>query len=203
MRTLSLFKQYPIAFWPVWLLIVCVLLTGAAEWLHDELRFDRQAILQGQWWRLLTAHYLHLGWIHTALNGGGLLLLAWMQPRGPWYAWLMFYCLSAIFISVMLLQSTQVNLYVGASGVLHGLFILVAYFSAWLEPWRRYLLMAVVMVKLLWEQSHYYQDGGVGDLIGGYVVVDAHWWGGMFSLLILILLCMVQAWRSSKAVQER
>src|ERR1700745_2647345 len=39
------------------------------------LRYDRDAIIDGQWWRLLTAHVVHLDLEHATLNGLGLALL--------------------------------------------------------------------------------------------------------------------------------
>ena len=32
------------------------------------LRFERSAIAAGEWWRLLGAHFVHLGWMHVLLD---------------------------------------------------------------------------------------------------------------------------------------
>ena len=71
--------------------------------------------------------------------------------------------------------------------MLHGLLILAAFYSQWLELWRRVLIILLISVKLLWEQSPWYADTGVGDMIGGYVVVDAHFLGGLAGLLIIFV----------------
>src|ERR1700680_271127 len=39
------------------------------------LRYDRNALLDGQWWRLASAHLVHLGLRHTLLNALGVVLL--------------------------------------------------------------------------------------------------------------------------------
>ena len=44
------------------------------------LRYDRAALAAGQWWRLLTAHVVHLGLEHAALNSLGLVLM-WALDR--------------------------------------------------------------------------------------------------------------------------
>src|SRR5258705_8550079 len=39
------------------------------------LRYDRDGLAAGQWWRLLTAHVVHLDLDHAALNSLGLILM--------------------------------------------------------------------------------------------------------------------------------
>src|SRR5215831_9002883 len=43
--------------------------------LRDALSYQRAAIGQGEWWRLLTAHFVHLDAGHASLNGLGLVLM--------------------------------------------------------------------------------------------------------------------------------
>ena len=31
-------------------------------------RYEREAVLDGELWRLVTGHLVHLGWSHTVLN---------------------------------------------------------------------------------------------------------------------------------------
>jgi rhomboid family GlyGly-CTERM serine protease len=178
-------SRFPVALWPVYLLIVMLLLSAMGDSLSLALRFDHQAIALGEYWRLLTAHVVHLGWPHTVLNGGGLLLVAWMQPKGAAWRWLLFYVLVGIGISLYLYIEGSVSNYVGASGVLHGLLIMAAFFSQWLEAWRRYLIVSAITAKLIWEQTPWYSDDGVAEVIGGYVVVDAHLLGGFAGLIVL------------------
>ena len=44
------------------------------------LRYERAAIAGGELWRLLSGHFVHLGWAHCLLNAGGLLALAAILP---------------------------------------------------------------------------------------------------------------------------
>ena len=137
---------------------------------------------------MLSAHLVHLGWMHGLLNAAGFVLLAFIQPAGRTGLWLLFYGVSSVLISVFIVIDSTTYYYVGASGVLHGMFILAAYFSQKLELWRRYALIALVVAKLFWEQSRYYQDNGLGDTIGGFVYVDAHLIGGLCGLAVLLVL---------------
>ena len=60
------------------LLAACALLllpTLAGEGGRRLLRYDRVALAAGEWWRLLTAHVVHLDTRHALLNCLGLALM--------------------------------------------------------------------------------------------------------------------------------
>src|ERR1700746_1774855 len=48
---------------------------------RELLRYDRAALAAGQWWRLLTAHLVHLDFDHAALNSLGLVLMWALSAR--------------------------------------------------------------------------------------------------------------------------
>lgn len=185
-------SRFPIALWPLFCLLIITLLAALDSQLHNFLRFDHHAIKQGEYWRLFTAHIIHLNPTHAALNGAGFLLLAWMMPKGHWSVWLVFYVVSGLFISSMVYIEGQVFWYVGASGVLHGLMMLAAFFSQWLESWRRVAMLVLILGKVIWEQTPWYSDEQVYSMIGGHVVVDAHFWGAMTAVLVIIIYSLSQ-----------
>ena len=194
---LNLLSRFPVAVWPIYLLMIMLLLTLAGDDVSRLLRFDHRAIAQGDIWRLLTGHIVHLGWAHGLLNAGGLLLVAWMQPKGSAVRWLLFYVITSVLISMFLYVNGSVSTYVGASGVLHGLLIMAAFFSKWLEPWRQKLIMLLISGKLLWEQTPWYSDASVAEMIGGYVVVNAHFVGGVAGLLVVFYVSIKKRANSS------
>src|SRR5665213_2032294 len=60
------------------LLSVCVILLliqGGGAAAESALRYDRDGLHAGQWWRLLTAHVIHLGYEHAVLDIAGLVLM--------------------------------------------------------------------------------------------------------------------------------
>src|SRR3546814_5092394 len=71
------------------------------------LRFSRQALEQGAWWRLFTAHFIHLGWAHTVLNIAGVLLCCALAPQlfNP-YIWPRMACL-AFGVGISLWRSEE------------------------------------------------------------------------------------------------
>jgi rhomboid family GlyGly-CTERM serine protease len=164
-----------------WLLVgLCVLLllpSIAGEAGRLALRYDRGALAAGEWWRLLTGHWVHLGLRHAVLNALGLALM-WAlfardySPR-QWLG-IVLGAVLAIDAGLWLWDST-LQWYVGSSGVLHG--VMAAGTLAHLrrrEP-DGWLLAAFLAGKLAYEHL-------VGPLpFSGTtdVVVDAHLFGVM------------------------
>ena len=62
----------------IWLLAILLALDavlGLGDSVSQLLRYDRSAIAAGGWWRLLTAHIVHLDVHHLILNELGLVLM--------------------------------------------------------------------------------------------------------------------------------
>jgi rhomboid family GlyGly-CTERM serine protease len=100
--------------------LVLLWLTGDAG--RDLLRYERMAVLQGQYWRLLTGHFVHGSGQHLLLNAVGLGLIAALFPREyPVRSWLLILASSIVTIDLgFVLLEPQLQWYVGLSGVLHG-----------------------------------------------------------------------------------
>lgn len=156
--------------------------------LAGPLRYEREAILAGQYWRFMTGHLVHLGWAHLLLNLAGFALV-WLLfgPLLRAAAWLTAAAASAAAVSAGLLWlAPHLAWYVGFSGVLHGLFV-AGTVAAWQAGDRgALLLLAAVAAKLAWEQ---WQGAAAGTaaLVGGAVVIDAHLYGAAGGLLFVLL----------------
>lgn len=160
------------------LVLLCLLLLLpciAGEPGRLALRYERGALAEGEWWRLLTGHWVHLSLRHALLNALGLALM-WAlfardySPR-QWLG-IVLGAVLAIDAGLWLLDST-LQWYVGSSGVLHG--VMAAGTLAHLK--RRepdgWLLLAFLAGKLTYEHL-------VGPLpFAGTaaVVTDAHLFG--------------------------
>lgn len=168
------------------LLIVCAVLLLpelAGDAGRALLRYDRAGLAAAQWWRLLTAHIVHLDLEHAALNSLGLVLMWALFARdyrpGQWVL-IVLTAIAAIDAGLWLRDST-VAWYVGSSGALHG--VMAAGTLAHLR--RRdldgWLLAAFIVVKLGFEQhtgALPFADSGAG------VVVDAHLYGSLGGLAV-------------------
>lgn len=172
-------RQWMSAWWLLGLLILAlVLLSLLGEHGRLLLRYEREAVLQGEYWRLLTGHLVHGNWLHLFLNGAGLGLIVALFPGhySP-RQWLLIGLFSLVAIDAgFVLWEPQLHWYVGLSGVLHG--ALAAGAIAWwrYESKRLALALSVIFVgKLAWEQWQ-----GALPLSGGLaVVVDAHLYGAL------------------------
>jgi rhomboid family GlyGly-CTERM serine protease len=170
-------------------LATLVLLALGGEEARLALRYEREAVLSGQWLRLLTGHLVHGSTQHLVLNCVGLLLIAALFPRD--YSvrqWLTVGLASVVAIDLgFVFLEPHLTWYVGFSGVLHG--ALAAGAAAWHRRESRLLawaLSAILAGKLAWEQ-------GVGALpLSGDmpVVVDAHLYGAVGGLIVGLMLWM-------------
>lgn len=92
-------------------------------WLHAHGLYLRDAVrLDGQWWRLATAMWVHLDWHHYLADvaaAAGLLLLAGRATRIR--EMLAVLVISGLAVQVALLRIPSVGWYGGLSGALHGL----------------------------------------------------------------------------------
>ncbi len=155
--------------------------------LVDWFNFDRQRILDGQWWRLLTAHITHSGWPHFFLNMAGLfMVMLFFSAYRSWRFWAGSVVAMSLLISIGLILDQQLDRYVGFSGVLHGLFIIGAYYE-----YHRYKLSGLVLLllitgKLLWEQL-FGPLPGSESMVDGRVAINAHFYGGLAGGLIIVM----------------
>ena len=121
LKSLNCDRGYGVA-----LLCVCALL-AVPELIGDParrlLRFDRGAIGAGQWWRLLSAHFVHIDLEHAVLNTLGLVLMWALFARDyspwRWARYLLRFRLRGRRLRLWF-ANPELQWYVGASGALHG-----------------------------------------------------------------------------------
>jgi len=144
------------------------------------LRFDREALADGQLWRLLTAHLVHLGASHMAMNLTALAVLAgvlapWMRARD----WLGVTVVAALVIDAGLYWlQPSLQWYVGLSGVLHGYWAAACVYALAERSRESIPLTALILLKLAYEQFL----GPIGltsSIAAGPVVIAAHAWGAI------------------------
>jgi len=173
-----------------WALLGACALLALLELGGDPLRnawsYQRSAIAAGEWWRVLTAHFVHLDAGHAFLNGLGLVLMWALFARdySP-LRWLAIYLVASLAISAGLwLFDPQVEWYVGASGALHGVMT-----AGTLAHLRRRDLDGWILAVFIVAKLSYEQIAGSMPFAGtAHTLVDAHLYGAIGGLLIALLL---------------
>jgi rhomboid family GlyGly-CTERM serine protease len=165
-------------------------------WLYAVGLYQRDAVRTGQWWRIVTAMWVHLDqwhWLADAMAAAGLILLLARVLRPQVIVGVLVAC--GLLVQVALLNQPTVQWYGGLSGALHGL-------AAWgglrlLRPstdaaedrfsrWIGVALCAGVLVKVWLEQS--WLSPIAFDPHWGFGVVRiAHAFGAASGLLIWVL----------------
>jgi rhomboid family GlyGly-CTERM serine protease len=99
--------------------LACLMLVAAPDSLTAGLAYDREAIFNGELWRLWTAHVVHFSWQHAVSDA--LVLFAATTLAGRLASPRMIWCLLAIgapAISLgLLLAAPEMSEYRGASGL--------------------------------------------------------------------------------------
>lgn len=146
--------------------------------LGGRLIYQRADILNGEPWRLLTAHLVHANWTHLWLDLAGLMLV-WLLfgEFATSRRWLTISLVTALGLSLaMLMFDPDMQRYRGISGVGHGLMMAGAVFALpKSRPWGLAWVM-LLAAKILWEQL-FGPIPGSEAAVGGRVAIDAHAYG--------------------------
>ena len=174
-----------------------VLLVQAIVPLHGALEY-RQALVASQPWRALTAHLVHVNWVHALLNLAAWLVVArlfapelrtWRQP--------LVLAVAALAVTLHLaLLHPGIVWYRGFSGTLHGVFFAGA--TAWLlalladgERRPRALWLPAVLVAGGWVKVLAEQPGGsltpYAQWLGAGIVPQAHLAGAVAGSMLGLL----------------
>ncbi len=146
--------------------------------LAEVLRFSRQEILDGQWWRLITGNLVHLGYPHLALNLAGLLVISiLLAPSMSVRQWSLTGLFSMLGVGLgLLIFDPELSWYVGLSGVLYGLLLGGAIADYRHQPFISIVLIVYTVGKIIWEQRFGAMESSE-TISGGTVIVNAHLYG--------------------------
>ncbi|PJC85385.1 rhombosortase [Vibrio sp. HA2012] len=152
-------------------------LQSLAEW-------NKELIKQGQWWRILTGNYTHTNLPHMGMNLLALWLMGNLFRPAVKNLLSVLSLISAIVGITLLLSSMQI--YLGLSGILHGIFAYYALKEALSGRQSSWLLVAGISIKIGWEQW-YGASADTASLIGARVAIEAHLIGGITGGLLTIV----------------
>ena len=170
------------------IIVIAGLLMLGGETLRVALRFDRAGLADGELWRIITGHFVHLGPEHFLLNAAGLVLVALLvagEFRPLQWALLGIACIAGIGAGLWILNP-ELAWYVGLSGLLHGWLaagVVGLLINGRPDGWPLAILVAA---KLALEQWIGPLPGST-EATGGPVVVDAHLYGAATGVIAALL----------------
>ncbi|MES2725648.1 MAG: rhomboid family intramembrane serine protease [Bacteroidota bacterium] len=134
--------------------------------------------LEGQWWRILTACFLHIGIIHLLLNVYALLYIgALLEPILGKAKFIIAYLLTGIAASIASLWWHDITISAGASGAIFGMYgIFLALLSTNLiEAGKRKALLASIVFFVGYNLLNGLKDGidnaaHIGGLVSGLLI---------------------------------
>lgn len=175
---------------PIFLILVSLLLALIDENIAEIFMYNRNAINNGELWRLITTHLTHLGWNHLWLNLLAVVII-WFLVKDflTTYLWWLVALISSIGISIFLyLFMPELQWYVGLSGLLHSLLICGGIIGVSQGKKEFILLLLFVLIKIIYEQFY----GSVSiDIIERDIILNAHIYGasiGLFFGLLFVVL---------------
>lgn len=153
-------------------------------------------------WRWWTGHWVHVGWRHYLLNMLAFLCLPFIFPQVRQTT-----LLGSLLILPPLLSAglywllPQVQAYAGLSGILHGIFVLVAIQRLQLQRERQFaiLVLGCIVVKVGLEKWMGYSE--TAQLIQAPVLIESHQIGlvtGIIFALLSKLINSLMHWPASR-----
>lgn len=165
-------------------LAALILILGLVpSWSVPALEFNRSSITDGQWWRLITGHWVHYGLYHLAMNASAFVLCGYILLRGlPAHHYVLLLCTCLLGVGGGLYWlSPQPHTYAGLSGALHGLItagLILRYPQA---PWLSSAALVLLVGKLAHEQSAHFDP--YHPLLLAPVAVNAHCYGAVIGTI--------------------
>ncbi len=174
-------------------------------WSEPQLQFDRHAIADGQWWRLVTGQWIHYGLYHTLNNVLILLVIGavlwYRQPlRRYLLTWII--CFAAV-AGGLYYRSLELDYYAGLSGALHGILLSGLLLNLRRMPWIAGAGILVTVFKIWQEQQPGYDTSHI--MLSVPVAVDSHLYGalaGLVTVLVVLIArgpALIQRRRQSKS----
>jgi len=187
---------------PAVLSVFCLLLTLAGPGLTQILRYDRAAVAAGEWWRLLSGNFVHLGYWHLLLNVLSLALLVLLCPeRLSPLEWVRRLVVIGVGMSLCLyFLKPSLPTYVGLSGLIYGLFVLGLGRQALGRDEIAIACLVFLAARITWELVMGAPDSET-ELIGGGVVAESHLYGicSALAYALAVYLWNKTGWNKARA----
>lgn len=152
----------------------------------------QRELMWGEPWRWWTAHWVHVGWRHYALNMLAFLCLPFIFPHLSRATLLLSLLVLPLLLSAGLYWLLpNVQAYAGLSGILHGMFVLVAFESLKIKQERKFafLVLGCIAIKISLEKWMGYSE--TAQLIQAPVLIESHQIGVVTGIIFAFCKAMI------------
>lgn len=160
----------------------------------DILNLDATKVSKGEYWRILTANFVHFGWVHTLMNVAALLLctLALLSEASvtKYLGLLLVSCL-AVGTGIYWFNP-EYQPYAGLSGVIHGLVVAGLIQTRTYPLWIKAGGLLLVVGKLFQENQPGYEATDLQQLIPAAVAVESHVYGAIAGAAFALVSKLIQ-----------
>ena len=177
--------------------ILMLLLTALENPLFPLLSLEPTKVSNGELWRLLTANFVHFGWIHTVMNAAALMLCAlafFTDYSLKTFSLLLLWCCASVGIGIYLFNP-EYSAYAGLSGAIHGLIVAGLLQTRAYPLWIRVVALILVAGKLMQENSADYEATDLQALLPVAVAVESHVYGALAGLIFASCTWLLQQFK--------
>ncbi|SGZ03768.1 rhombosortase [Moritella viscosa] len=173
--------------WLSWFILglLCLIIYALSTENITILDYNRELILDGELWRLITGNFNHTNIYHVLLNVCALAVISGLHYRyysATTYLGLILILSIGVGAGIFFL-SPNTHLYVGLSGILHGIIIVGAIIDVTKQYYSGYVLIAGTIIKIINEQF-FNSPIEMSKLIQAQVLTEAHLYGLVTGLII-------------------
>ena len=169
-------QQWSVAFF---FSLLVVFLAVFHTFFNPFLQYDYLMFSKHQYWRVITANFVHLNLHHALMNLAAAALILFIFAEFITARW--WVCLSLVLSVCVSLGlyffDEKVHYYVGFSGVLYGLWMCGALICVRKMPLISVAICCVLAYTVWQQQDENFDTGYLAGWINGQVIVNAHLYG--------------------------
>ena len=165
--------------------LLCLIIYAISAENITVLDYNRESIINGEYWRLISGNFNHTNIYHLLLNLGALAVIGGLHYRyynSAAYTGLILVLSIGVGVGILWL-SPSTQLYVGLSGILHGIIIVGAIIDVTKKYYSGYVLIIGTIIKVINEQL-FNSPVAMSQLIEAKVLTEAHLYGLVTGLII-------------------
>lgn len=160
-------------------------------------------LMTGEPWRWWTAHWVHVGWRHYALNMLAFLSLPFIFPQLQRQTLLLGLLVLPPLLSAGLYELLPaVQAYAGLSGILHGIFVVAAIESLFIQRERKFAILVLVCIALKIGVEKWMGYSETAQFIQAPVLIESHQIGVLTGIIFILLKTVICYLKHKKSLTK-